>query len=677
VNVWRRLGPPVLPAGALLFLVTGILVGATYDDEEYRNAIISAVLHARALLDGVYPYWTSSLGFGLPHPLHPALLTHPLVLLFGLLAPDTAARILYVVHAALGGIGCWWLVRELGGGRWAAALGSTAWMLSSPSAGYVLTDFWPTVFVVWSLAPYLLLFAMRVLDSSPAEPRWVDATAFGLIAGLIWANGHAGYVPVFFVPLAIVFVAHWRQVNRVWPSLAVAVVVGLAVAGPTLAHVLSELARFPMLPRLTARTTTGWPEVADMLLRPLTFSTHGTRIAFFGGPLLVLAVACAAGLGGSSPHRWRLTLGFVSSFVLMLLPALEQRGVVFSAIFFFRDPLVLFGIALGSLGWDGLKQRSLRAATVAAGVQVTVLFMAAWPFVSRTFDGRTLTDPILRNGTTIVALRSWLPRLPGRWYLAPELEAHMLDHRLLGDGVWLNVWPYWELPVVNGTFKGVSVDEWYPSEYLAIGRIRGHVAPVSSQSTLDVLGIGAVLATPTEPVAPSLEEVARLPTRGAGDVRLLRNPNAWPGAAFVEESAVHGHLEPLRGCSAGGMLCLDLTPIATATHDTDLQVQRRHGNLAIRFRPQAPARWLLVSEMYRRGWTARANDVELPVRSVATGLIGVQVPGGVQGIELEYRPTLLIVLTWVSRAGVLFAVSILAAAAYRHCMLTVARRPTS
>ena len=72
-----------LPAAAVLFLVWGPLVGATYDDEEYRSAILTIVVHARALLDGVYPYWTSALGFGLPHPLHPALLMHPLMPLFG------------------------------------------------------------------------------------------------------------------------------------------------------------------------------------------------------------------------------------------------------------------------------------------------------------------------------------------------------------------------------------------------------------------------------------------------------------------------------------------------------------------------------------------------------------------------------------------------------------------
>src|SRR5262245_15735365 len=148
----------LLPSAAVLFLLTGAIVGATYDDEEYRGAVLSLVLHARAILDGVYPYWTSALGFGLPHPLHPGLIFHPLMPLFGIAEPDTAARLLYAAHAALGAAGSWWLVREAGAGRWAAALASATWTLSAPSLNYVLTDFWPVEFAVWSLAPFLFLF---------------------------------------------------------------------------------------------------------------------------------------------------------------------------------------------------------------------------------------------------------------------------------------------------------------------------------------------------------------------------------------------------------------------------------------------------------------------------------------------------------------------------------------
>jgi hypothetical protein len=665
----RRLAPLGLPLAAILFLIGGPILGATPDDEEYRSAIISVVLHARALLDGVYPYWTSSLAFGLPHPLHPALLLHPLMPIFGVLAPDTAARILYVAHAALGVAGCWWLVRHLGGGPWAAGLAGCTWALSTPSQNYVLTDFWPVEFVVWSLAPYLLLLAIRVLDAPVRGRPWVDAMAFGLVAGLMWANGHAGYVPVFFLPLAIMFAAHWRRVGRCWAGFALAVCVGLAVAGPTLAHLLAEFARFPTLPRLTSRTVIGWQQLIDMVLRPLSFDSpaqmmttilrDGARVPFFGGPLFLLALATAGGIAGGFSYRRGLTLAFVSSFVLMLMTGLERGGVL-SGAFLFRDPMVLFGIVLGSLAWQVLASRSPRAAWTAAVLQVAVLFVAAWPFVNRTLAGREITDPILHNTSTAAALGNWSARVSGRWYVAPELETLVLGHRLFRDGLWLNMWLYSGLPVVNGVFKGVSVNEIYPSEYVPIGRILGHRSTVGSPSTLDVLGIGTVLATATEPVAPTLTEVTRVPSRDHGDLRLMRNPSAWPGAAFVDERAIRIELSPLAGCTIGGVLCLDFAPVASAADHFGVHLDRRHGDIAIHFRRDSvAARWLVVSEMYRPGWQARASGLDLPVTRVLDGLIGVRVPAGTADIELRYRPTLLIVLTWVSGATLFLALLIL------------------
>ena len=557
-------------------------------------------------------------------------------------------------------MGCWWLVRSLAGSTLAAALASATWALSTSSANYVLTDFWPAEFVAWSLAPYLFLFAIRLLDSGDSR-RWRDAIAFGLVAGLIVVNGHAGYVSVYFVPLAFMFAVRWRRMVAVAPMLALAVVLGGVVAGPTLAGLLYEIPRFPPLPRYTAPSPMGWPELAEMVVRPVWVNAPGSRLAFFGGPLLLLALAYIGGLGGPSRHRRTLTIGFAVSFALMLLP-LAPFVPLFSGQFLFRDPMVLCGIALGALGWDAVSQRFPRTATMIAVAQVALLFVATWPFVNEALGSRNVLATTLQRTPTAATLRAWRDRLPGRWYLAPEFESQMLSHRFEADGLWLNTWTYSGLPVVNGLFKGISTNDVYPSEYLAIGRIMGHPATVSSRSTLDVLGIGAVLATTTEAVAASLEEVTRLPVRDGGEVRLLRNPTAWPGAAFVNESALSARPALLPGCSVGGLLCLDFTPLTAATHDAGVDVQRQNGQIDIRFRTAPGSRWLLVSEMYRPAWTARADGQRLHVTRVQGGLIGVQVPAGVPAVELRYRPTTLIVLTWLSGATVIMATAILAVA---------------
>ena len=464
VRALYRLAPYGLPVVSVLFLVSGPVFGAVPDQEEYRNAIIAVTLHARALLDGVYPYWTSALGFGLPHPLHPAFLLHPFVPLFALLEPDAVVRLVYIAHAALGAAGCWMLVRHFRVGAWVAGLAASTWALSAPSQNYALTDLWPTEFITWSLAPYLLLLALRVLDA-PGGRRWIDAVGFGLVAGLIAGNGHTGHVPVFFVSLAVMCAADARLVARRLPELVLATSIGAAIAAPTLTHLLSEVGRFPELGRLTGDVALGWSALLDAVLRPLSLTSpgelltvggeRGTRVPFFGGPMLLLAFAYVVQLVRTEPYRRSLVLAFVSAFAFTLAPSVGGAAAL-SAMFLFRDPMILFGIVMACVALQATASRRPRTATAIGALQLAVLFAAAWPFVTEARSSRGLSDTFLQHSATTTALQGWTERLPGRWYIAPQLDEAIRRGYLTGVGLSPEVWTYRGLPVVNGTFKGVS-----------------------------------------------------------------------------------------------------------------------------------------------------------------------------------------------------------------------------
>ena len=178
---------------------------------------------------------------------------------------------------------------------------------------------------------------------------------------------------------------------------------------------------------------------------------------------------------------------------------------------------------------------------------------------------------------------------------------------------------------------------------------------MSTPATLDVLGLGAVLALAGEPVAPTLEEVARFDTQSQGEVRLLRNPTAWPGAAFVDEAVFTMSMTPLENCDVAGVLCLDFSPVAAAFQEAVHEVTRVHGGLRVQFRADDVPRQLLVSEMHRRQWQAWAGTDDLRVARVTEGLIGVDVPAGVGAIQLSYRPTLIIWMVRISAAVLLLA----------------------
>ena len=189
----RRLAPGLAPAIAILYLVSAPIVGAALDEENYRNTVLSSLLHAQALTEGRYAMWTSALAFGVPLPLHPALLLHPLAPLLGIVKPEEFVRIFYAFHAVLGAVGCWWLVRHLGVGAALAGVAAATWALSTPALQYAVTDFWLSYFLGWSLFPFLVVLALRVLEARDARPPWPDAIGLGCVAGIMLANGHAAH----------------------------------------------------------------------------------------------------------------------------------------------------------------------------------------------------------------------------------------------------------------------------------------------------------------------------------------------------------------------------------------------------------------------------------------------------------------------------------------------------
>ncbi len=653
-----RSAPVALVAASLLFLLSAALRGTHPDEEEFRNAILTTMLHARALVDGVYPYWTSSLAFGLPHPLSPAPIFHPLVLLFALMPADVASFVLYVFHAVLGAGGCWWLVRTAGGGPWAAALGSATWALSAPSQNYLLTDFWPAEFVIWSLAPFLLLAALRVIEAPNGRQPWMSALGFGLTAGLMWANGHAGYVPVFFIPLAVMFAAHPRKAWRLWPALMLAVGIGALVAGPTLLQLIIEVGRFPRLPRVANPETIGLAHAWDLFLRPLSLGSpvqmydavlsRGTRVPFYGGPMFVLSLCGVFGLIQVPRYRRGIAFAFLSALGLLALPDLDGIRLL-AATYLFRDSLVLFGIVLGATAWQALEGRRPRVAAVVAVLQVLVLFGASWPFVRKAAGSQNVAHAAIRDTPVTRSLRAMAEQYPGRWYLSPGADDLATRDRLFIDGLWRTTWAYRDLPIVNGSFKGVSVDPMYPSGILPYGQIRGNPATVSSAPLLTVLGISVVLAVPGEAVSSQLQEVNRITTYESGDLRVLRNPDVWPGAAFVSDGIVDDELSPLAGCREAGLLCRDFGPVLQAVQSVDVHLTRRHGTLHARFASDPTrARWLLLTEMFRPGWRATADNRYVPVTAALGGLIAVPVPAGASSVDLAFRPAGRIIATWLA-----------------------------
>jgi hypothetical protein len=435
-----------------------------------------------------------------------------------------------------------------------------------------------------------------------------------------------------------------------------AALIGACISAPSLVRLTGELERFPpRLIRIIVDVTSDGVTAANMFLQPVTgwlsdsaaaaLSERRAHVPYFGAPLLVLAIGALVVRNLGIRRRWGIGAAFVASLAMLFAPHLAGEGAG-SGAYAFRDPIALFGIVLGSQMLDAIAGRRPRIAIAIGVAQMALLVAGAAPFVyyaSRSSDDRRAVGPM----PVMRTLGDWAVQVPGRWYVAPVLDARIRQGNFFDDGLFHDTWLYRGLPVVNGKFKGLSADTLFPSGSLPIGRIEGDEATVGHEPGLDVLGVGVVLATGDEPVAPSLEEVARVPVTGA-EVRVLRNRGAWPGAAFVDPGVLAKPLPDLDNCRQRGLLCHDFSGVVGATHDTRVTLTRRHGTLTAVFAPADGPRHLLVSEMYRPGWQARGGGSSLAVAPAWEGLIAVDVPAGVREVTLRYRPAPLVALTWMS-----------------------------
>ena len=196
---------------------------------------------------------------------------------------------------------------------------------------------------------------------------------------------------------------------------------------------------FPQLVRNTVDIPVGGRAAADLVLRPLldiqpngtlSLGERGVMEPFFGGPMFLLALAYLLGAKGPGRYLQGVAAAFLSAAVLLFVPGVIDRELT-SGMYAFRDPLTLFGIVMGSLTLEGLSRRFTRTAA-AQCLQMLILVVCAGPFAWARGKAAASNDACSRRTPVAASLRDWRTP-PGRWYLAPQLDALVREGRLADE----------------------------------------------------------------------------------------------------------------------------------------------------------------------------------------------------------------------------------------------------
>jgi hypothetical protein len=641
-----RIAAGVLLVGFVVLIPTWLLLPP--DDEGFFVEVASTWFQAKHFFS--QSFWNPWIGLGVPEPFNETLIYHPVAPILRA-APVFSIGLLYQIQLWIALFSVWALCVHLGLRRWIAALCVLTFALSAASANY-LRDFWPSIMVSWTLSPLLLLIVVKLLDSERRLTRAVLSVSGGLCASLMLLDGHAGVFPVFAIAFAAFLIGERSRAWRAWPWLGLALLV-FALATTTKVYDLAlESSRADGSPRVQQTYGMDW---ASLFLYPITHYRDDYRLIAVGGPFMVLAVI------GLFHRRGRqradgLRLAAVVSFLGWFVPAAWLP--VLSGTWFFRDPFTLFAIVLAGLTlqrlWDTLPAWR-PVLLVASGLQVVALAGGFFPLyrdnLAHAVDylqGRNVAT--LRNAFKNRDLYAYFERRPDhastRIYLTSGAEDHLFRSRLMDYE--FAAWGFHGLRLVNGHFRGIDIHELVPVKERLHSEITGKAKLERSRTALDALNIRYVVAERGEPVSRKLVPVKRFRLDEDGAVVVAyRNPSAWPDAVALSPRVKQIDRLPSRpDCHRSGLLCADFSALKALRLPGEVAGEAWHGTtLEVRLVPSSRPAVLLVSQLYRPGWTARLSGGRsvsgYPVLSALSdsGFTAFDLPPGTRSAEIEFRPT--------------------------------------
>ncbi|MBI5578836.1 MAG: hypothetical protein HY895_06765 [Deltaproteobacteria bacterium] len=638
------------------------------DEEDYFVAVLSTVLHARALQEGAYPFWTFFSGFGMPHPFCQNLIYHPFLILAMLLPVTHAIWITYFAHILTAVLSLWLLCRALGITREVRWLCLVTYCLSPTALSYLFVDFWITCMTVWSMLPLLVLIAEKFARSREKAQSYRWAVVFGLLYGWLFLNAHASVAGYALIGIAFFLLGNPALlVKKIKPLLAA---VGVIV--PIVASRVYDLAveswRFPATdPRVSQYLPMDWWALLMWpLSNPFTGEQPYYRGMAFGGCFLLLAGLGMVWPQVRHPAKRLLAAGFLGCFAIYFLP-IEYFPFI-SANYSSRDCFILFGILLAGMGLTelNLNRPRLRPLWIAIGMlQASLMAAGAAPYLWKNVSGairfyRGEPAHVLRNAITTkpfiesVKLRS--AQQAGRCFLSPEAEKLMLRNLTNTHYATLSLEG---IRIVNGYFKGIDYHKVFPNRWLMTGQVLATPELLNNKPMLDVLNIRYLFATASEILPDGLRRIEKFSLAKGAEVFLFENQEAWPDAVFLVEAANSPARTTCAGMAHQGILHWDFSEFATLRQEGAVRVQRDWKGIKLKFEPAESPRTLFVSEYFRPEWQCRYRDESgvnrfLEVLPAMQTFMSVSVPAGVHTVRLQYRPFWRVVLatgSWIALAS--------------------------
>lgn len=679
----------VISAG--IFLAPLLILGPA-DHEEYVQGIFSTLVHVSHLFKGEYLFWYDNMGFGTPFPIVHRFDFHPVFFLSPFLSIRVVMILFWIFSAAIGLSYFRRVLKFFNINNVVTFVCVLTYLLSATNVYYFYnkTD-WPTIITGWALFPMLLYYTLTFLREERYSRPWVGVLRISLIIALMMLNSHPGYLSVLFFSLAVFVVLVSYDDPKAIGYFMVAALIALFINSERYYYYYTELGYFyEGVPR-HSHSGFSLMDWMDSFSRPFTgrvrryiaegLSSGFSRALFdsymvtgwnvripFTGALFFAVAMLTSMVFIFDKKRSRLIRAASITFILCAVISTMDREWLYripSGVWLFRDPMIVFGIIVGGVMLDGFMRKKEGRIRKAVGVFLAAhcvhLLFITFPavyilkIVSETWPGPSYNDDMSiqlsymnsykdagEKRGIVGWLAKWADKKGKRIYGSPTFDSlakGRLSHESLYGMTDLSLAG---MNPVNGWYKGVSMDPFYPSRQLWHGYIIGERRTIMNRSALNVAGIDLIVMNEEEAGTGGFEKLGEYNTTWNNekyDLVLLHNKTAWPKANLLKLSAADFITTTYPGCPNDRFLCQIFAGLDKYRLDDPVTMTSDNGEIDVVFPSSDEERLLMVSMMYRPEWRAETGAGEkMEVIRLYDAFLGVKAPPGVSEIKFRFVP---------------------------------------
>ncbi len=458
----------------MIFVLIPLWIVTSIDEEEFRYAIVSTVIHVKSLLSGIYPVWTSHLGFGMPHPLLINFNYHPVSLIF-LFNTNIGIQCIYAVHLIVGVIGVYMLSRIFVS-RNISIVAAITFIFSSPIINYLYTDFWITTFVGWTILPWIYYTAIRIVKSNCKNESRYFSLLLSFIISFLILNSHPSQALIYVMSLLVFFLTYIDKLFGKFRYLIVSGLLTTATVAGKIYYTISEALKFTTSLTIFKEQFSAY-DLWSIFLRPIVFGSpsyivqynlqQGSRGLFVGGVFVTSALVTSIFFIKNSEVK-RLSINFVILSSLFIIRP-EFVYTIVSTVNVFREPLIIIIILLSVIGLNNFslsfyKFKFLTKYLIALHlVLIFGSFVPYWWYLitvaKHNNDYPALLKNLIDRPAAIDKIMEFVNNDFSRIYISDKVASDCGSKKLKDLGLSANSLPFFGIRVVNGYFKGVSYED--------------------------------------------------------------------------------------------------------------------------------------------------------------------------------------------------------------------------